>query len=153
MPKHARTFYVAEVTRTLEEIVKMFGGRRLRLSSQEERVLRVVAESPVSELRTLVEVVGASKATASRILGKLATKEFVTRRLRPEDARQWVFEATPEGRRALETPVLFPEEGVRAALAEAGWDNCARVRNRLRRVLVSRRDGTRVERELQQPTG
>ncbi|MEZ0227308.1 MAG: winged helix DNA-binding protein [Planctomycetota bacterium] len=131
----------------MDYLVRLCGGRRVRLSARQEKVLEALVKGPVEALEDLARDVEASKATVSRTLEKLERRGHVVRAPSPRDRRRWIFEITESGKKTLQSVVTFDPRRV--------FDDVPEHRRMpltgfLKQAANWRPDGPRLMRELKQ---
>ena len=86
------------------------------------RVLHFAGRNPGMTVAQLLEILGITKQSLSRVLKELIGKGFVYQQEGPDDRRQRLLFLTPEGER-LQKRLMSPQiSRIRRALAEAGPD-------------------------------
>ena len=103
------------------------------VTRQQIALLIALAKKPGASQRELVEETGIDKSTLKEMLGRMVTRDWVTRERDPEDNRAWTMRITPGGETLLAErieAVAAAQREILAPLPEADRDafvRCLRV--------------------------
>ena len=92
----------------LEQTPRDYGSGRLFYAS-EMHTLVCIGENPYLNLTTLAEKLGVSKSAASKFVKKLIAAACIDKTKSPDNAKDVLFHATPEGKRAIQGHRAFEE--------------------------------------------
>ena len=120
---------IHKVARALTDIVWQFGPKGINgeccqdISLPEFRALEKIAETPLCNVQEIGAHLGFTKSGATRIVGRLDKKGYVSKQKSLEDARICCLLATEKGQAILAVVATQYAEQLSGALKKAGESN------------------------------
>lgn len=120
---------IHNVARALTDIVWQFGPKGINgeccqdLSLPEFRALQKIAETPSCNVQEIGTHLGFTKSGATRIVGRLEKKAYISKQKSLEDARICCLLATDKGQNILASVATQYAEQLATALTKAGENN------------------------------